>query len=102
MSITLDEEENMEEDFQTVPLEYEHWNTEEIPDRHLCIDEHSLLHGLHSTLPIMKKYAEILLRYKQLFIKGNIFIGEWGIFGAEVFLHYGQFFVKWQLHYRSS
>ena len=46
MSITLDEEENMEEDFQTVPLEEEHWNIEEIPDRHLCIHEHSLPHGL--------------------------------------------------------
>ena len=35
-----------------------------------------------------KKYAEILLRYRQLFVKGNIFIGEWGIFGVEVFLYY--------------
>ena len=41
-----------------------------------------------------KKYAEILLCYRQLFIKGNVFIGEWGIFGAEVFLHYSRFFVK--------
>ena len=24
-----------------------------------------------------KKYAEILLHYRQLFIKGNIIIGEW-------------------------
>ena len=24
-----------------------------------------------------KKYAEILLRYRWLFIKGNVFIGEW-------------------------
>ena len=23
-----------------------------------------------------KKYAEILLRYRQLFVKGNVFIGE--------------------------
>ena len=35
-----------------------------------------------------KKYAEILLCYRWLFIKGNVFIGEWGIFGADVFLHY--------------
>ena len=35
-----------------------------------------------------KKYVEILLHYSWLFIKGNVFIGEWGIFGAEVFLHY--------------
>ena len=41
-----------------------------------------------------KKYAEILLRYRRLFIKGDVFIGEWGIFGAEIFLHYRQFFVK--------
>ena len=47
MSITLDEEEeDMEEDFQTVPLKDEHWNMEEIPDRPLCIYEHSLPHGL--------------------------------------------------------
>ena len=41
-----------------------------------------------------KKYAEILLCYRQLFVKGNVFIGEWGIFGAEVFLCYSQFFIK--------
>ena len=35
-----------EEDFQTVSLDDEHWNMEEIPDRHLCIHEHSLPHGL--------------------------------------------------------
>ena len=46
MPITLEEEEDMEEDFQTVPLKDEHWNMEEIPDRHLCIHEHSLPHGL--------------------------------------------------------
>ena len=39
----LDEE---EEDFQTVSLEDGHWTTEEIPDRHLCIHEHSVLHEL--------------------------------------------------------
>ena len=41
-----------------------------------------------------KKYAEILPRYRWLFIKGNVFISEWGIFGAEVFLRYSQFFIK--------
>ena len=40
------EEEEEEEDFQTVPLDDEHWGMEEIPDRHLCIHEHSLPHGL--------------------------------------------------------
>ena len=35
-----------------------------------------------------KKYAEILLCYRQLFIKGGVFIGEWHVFGAEVFLCY--------------
>ena len=50
---------------------------------------------VHSTPPIMKKkYAEILLCYRQLFIKDDVFIGEWGIFGAKVFLRYSQFFVK--------
>ena len=37
---------------------------------------------------------EILLCYRQLFIKGDIFIGVCGIFGADIFLCYSQFFVK--------
>ena len=36
----------MEEDFQTVQLDDEHWDMEEIPDRCLCIHKHSLPHGL--------------------------------------------------------
>ena len=39
-------EEEVEEDFQTVPLDDEHWDMEEIPDRPLYIHEHSLPHGL--------------------------------------------------------
>ena len=39
----LDEE---EEDFETVSLEDDHWTIEEIPDRHLCIHEHSVPHEL--------------------------------------------------------
>ena len=35
-----------EEDFQTVSLDDDHWTTEEIPDRHLCLHEHSVLHEL--------------------------------------------------------
>ena len=41
-----------------------------------------------------KQYVEILLHYRWLFVKGDVIIGEWGIFGVEVFLHYSQFFVK--------
>ena len=41
--IHLEEE---EEDFQTVSLGDEYWTTEEIPDRPLCIHEHSLPCGL--------------------------------------------------------
>ena len=41
-----------------------------------------------------KKYAEILLHYRWLFVKGDVFIGVWHVFGTEVFLHYSQFFVK--------
>ena len=41
-----------------------------------------------------KKYAKILLHYRQLFIKGNIFIGVCCIFGADIFLCYSQFFIK--------
>ena len=47
MFVTLEaEEEEMEEDFQTVPLDDEHWDMEEIPDRPLYIHEHPLPHGL--------------------------------------------------------
>ena len=42
MYVTLEAEEEEEKDFQTVPLDDEHWNMEEIPDRHMCIHEHSL------------------------------------------------------------
>ena len=44
--VNLEEEEEEEENFQTVSLNDEHWDMEEIPDRHLCIHEHSLPHGL--------------------------------------------------------
>ena len=40
------EDEEEEEDFQTVPLNDEHWTSEEIPERPLCIHEHGLPHGL--------------------------------------------------------
>ena len=40
------EEEEEEEDFQMVPLNDDHWTTEEIPNRTLCIHEHALPHGL--------------------------------------------------------
>ena len=30
-----------EEDFQTVAVDDEHWIAEPVPDRHLCIHEHS-------------------------------------------------------------
>ena len=41
-----------------------------------------------------KKYVVILLHYRWLFVKGNIIISEWGVFGVEIFLCYSQFFVK--------
>ena len=54
-----------------------------------------LLRSVHSTPPITKiKYTEIFLRYRQLFVKCDVFIGEWEIFGTEVYLHYSQFLVK--------
>ena len=40
------EEEDIEEDFQTVPLNDEHWGMEEISDRPLCICKHPLPLGL--------------------------------------------------------
>ena len=44
--VNLEDEEEEEEDFPTVSLYDEHWNMEAIPDRHICIHEHSLQHGL--------------------------------------------------------
>ena len=35
-----------EEDFQMVPLDNEHWSSEETPERTLCIHEQGLPHGL--------------------------------------------------------
>ena len=35
-----------EEDFQTVALDDNHWITDPVPDRHLCIHEHSQPHSL--------------------------------------------------------
>ena len=35
-----------EEDFQTVALDDDHWITDPVPDRHLCIHEHSQPHSL--------------------------------------------------------
>ena len=47
MYITLEAEvEDMGEDFQTVPLDDEHWDMEEITNRTLCVHEHALPHGL--------------------------------------------------------
>ena len=40
--------EDEEEDFLTVPLDNEHWTSEETPERTLCVHEHSLPHGLLS------------------------------------------------------
>ena len=40
------EEDEEEEDFWMVPLDDEHWTTEEVSDRILCKCEHALPHGL--------------------------------------------------------
>ena len=36
-----------EEDFQMVPLDDEHWTSEETPERTFCIHEHGLPHNLY-------------------------------------------------------
>ena len=51
-------EEDEEEDFHKVPLDDEHWTTEEVPDRTLCIHEHALPHGL---FPYPYPYVNYLL-----------------------------------------
>ena len=50
--------EDVEEDIQMVPLDDEHWTTEEVPDRTLCIHEHALMHRL---CPYPCPYANYLL-----------------------------------------
>ena len=44
--VCSDSSEDGEEDFQMVPLDDEHWNSEETPERTLCIHEHGLPHRL--------------------------------------------------------
>ena len=51
-------EEDEEDDFQMVPFDDEHWTTEEVPDRTLCIHEHALPHGL---CPYQCPYVNYLL-----------------------------------------
>ena len=47
MYVTIEvDKEDVEEDFQTVPLDDEHWDMKEIPDRTLCIHKHCLPNGL--------------------------------------------------------
>ena len=53
--VTLEAKEEEKKDFQTVPLNDEHWDMEGITDRHLCIHEHSLPHGL---CPYPRPYLE--------------------------------------------
>ena len=52
---------------------------------------------VHSTLNSAyneKKYAAILPCYRWLFIKGDVFIGERGIFSAEISFVIGDFLLK--------
>ena len=46
LTVYDDQADEKEEDFQTDSLEDDHWTTKEIPDRYLCIHEHSLLHEM--------------------------------------------------------
>ena len=45
--VCSDSSKDEEEDFQMVPLEDEHWTSEETPERTLCIHEHGLPQGLY-------------------------------------------------------
>ena len=46
IQVNLEDDEEEEEYFQTVPLNDDHWTSKEIPNRTLCIHKHSLPHGL--------------------------------------------------------
>ena len=50
--------EDEEEDFQTVPLDDEHWTSEETPEKTLCVHEHGLPHGL---CPYLCPYGNYLM-----------------------------------------
>ena len=41
-----DSSDEEKEDFQMVPLDDEHWTSEEVPERTFCIHEHGLPHNL--------------------------------------------------------
>ena len=56
--VCLEEDDEEEEGFQMIPLDDEHWTTEEIPNRTLCIHEHALPHGL---CPYPSSYANYLI-----------------------------------------
>ena len=45
-SACSDSSDEEEEDFQMVPLDDEHWTSEEVPERTFCIHEHKLPHNL--------------------------------------------------------
>ena len=53
-------EDKEEEDFQTVKLAHDHWIPEEIPERQLCIHEHSVPHSLCSYLCTYMDYTSTL------------------------------------------
>ena len=44
--VCSDSSEDEEEDFQMIPLDNEHWTSEETSERTVCIHEHGLPHGL--------------------------------------------------------
>ena len=56
--VCLEEDEEEGEDFQMVPLDDEHWTTEEVPNRTLCINEHAIPHRL---CPYPCPYANYLI-----------------------------------------
>ena len=58
-----------------------------------CLHIYIEIHTLNSAYN-EKKYMEIFHHYKWLFIKGDIFIGEWGIFGTKVFFIIANFSLK--------
>ena len=59
----LDDDEE-EEHFQTVSVEDDHWTTEEIPDRHLCIHSiHYLIHYAHTHAHIRIMHLHCILQH---------------------------------------
>ena len=60
LPVYSDSSDEKEEDFQMVPLDDEHWTSEETSERTFCIHEHGLPHGLCQYPCLYENYKTLL------------------------------------------